>query len=257
MKIPYGIGRKLMGFKDYKRALVTGASSGVGAACLRSLKAAGLEVVAVARREDRLIDLAKETNCEYIVLDLTRTTEIYEQLGESHFDVLINNAGLGRGYEGFFSSSPKDVDEMIELNVSAAIHVVRVVAEGMVERSCGHIVHISSITALYPLGMPVYSATKGAIHSFAQDLRMTLKGTFVRQTEICPGRIETEFFDKAFKSEEEKEQFRSGFAILTPKDIADAMMYALTAPWNVNVSLIELTSIEQIPGGVTIERAKG
>lgn len=245
-----------MSIFDYKTALVTGASSGVGAACVRKLRKAGLEVVALARREDRLAQLAEETGCEALSLDLLQTEEIYERLGERTFDILINNAGLGRGHDGFFKSSPAEIDQMIDLNVSAALHVVRAVAGGMVERSCGHIVQIGSITGLHTLGFPAYSATKGAIHSFAQNLRMELKGTRVRQTEICPGRTETEFFDAAFKTAEEKDQFLAGFTPLKPENIADAVLFALEAPWHVNVSLIELSPTEQIPGGAIIERAR-
>ena len=245
-----------MTISEYKTALVTGASSGVGEACVRALRKAGLDVIAVARREDKLAKLADETGCEAMSLDLTDTDAIYERLAGREIDVLVNNAGLGRGHEGFFKTSQSEIDEMIDLNVSAAIHVVRVVAEGMVMRSRGHVIQIGSVTGLYPMGFPVYGASKGAIHLFAQHLRFDLKGTGVRQTEICPGRIETAFFDGAIKTEEDRKKFMSGFTPLKPENIADAALYALDTPWHVNVSLIELTPTEQIPGGATIEEAK-
>jgi len=245
-----------MSLSDYKVALVTGASSGVGVECVRALCNEGIEVVALARRADRLQKLANETGCETLVMDLTNTDIIYEKLAGRQFDILINNAGLGRDHEGFFSSTASEIDEMIDLNVGAAIHVVHAVASGMIERGYGHVVQIGSITGLYPLGMPGYSATKGAIHSFSKNLRMEFKGTRVRQTEICPGRIQTEFFDSAFKALEQKEQFLSGFTPLIPENIAEAVMYALGTPWSVNVSMIELTPTEQIPGGVSIQKAK-
>jgi NADP-dependent 3-hydroxy acid dehydrogenase YdfG len=245
-----------MSLSDYKVALVTGASSGVGVECVRALCNEGIEVVALARRADRLQKLANQTGCEPLVMDLTNTDIIYEKLAGRQFDILINNAGLGRDHEGFFSSTASEIDEMIDLNVGAAIHVVHAVASGMIERGYGHVVQIGSITGLYPLGMPGYSATKGAIHSFSKNLRMEFKGTRVRQTEICPGRIQTEFFDSAFKTLEQKEQFLSGFTPLIPENIAEAVMYALGTPWSVNVSMIELTPTEQIPGGVSIQKAK-
>ena len=244
-----------MSLSDYKVALVTGASSGVGVACVEALSIAGIKVVALARREDRLQKLAKETGCEALVMDLTNTNMIYDKLVDRQFDILINNAGLGRDHEGFFSSTASEIDEMIDLNVGAAIHVVHAVASGMIKRGYGHVVQIGSITGLYPLGMPGYSATKGAIHSFSKNLRMEFKGTRVRQTEICPGRIQTEFFDNAFKSLEQKEQFLSGFTPLIPDNIAEAVMYALGTPWSVNVSMIELTPTEQVPGGASIQKA--
>lgn len=245
-----------MSLSDYKLALVTGASSGVGNACVRALRKEGVDVIALARREDRLARLAHETGCKTLSLDLTNTDEVYEKLTKYKFDILINNAGIGRGHEGFYQSSRADIDDMINLNVGAAIHVVQAVSKGMVERSRGHIVHMGSITALYPLGLPVYSGTKGAVHSFAQDLRMSFKGTRVRQTEICPGRIATEFFDMAFQKDEDKKRFLAGFTPLKPEDIADAVIFALRAPWHVNISLIEVTPTEQIPGGVTIQKSR-
>ena len=172
---------------DYKTALVTGASSGIGAACVRALAAEGLAVTATARRADRLEALAAETGCTPLALDLRDTDAVYERLSGLEVDVLVNNAGLGRGYEGFLKSSKDQIDEMIEVNVSAAIHVVRAVAEGMAARTRGHIVNIGSIAGLYPIGFPVYGATKGAVHLFGQHLRIDLAGRGVRLTEICPG----------------------------------------------------------------------
>ncbi len=241
-----------MALSDYKTALVTGASSGIGAACVRALRERGLEVVASARREDRLAALAEETGCRTLILDLDNTKAVYEQLAGLEVDVLVNNAGLGRGFEGFLKSSPAEIDEVLRINVAAAIHVVRAVAEGMAGRRRGHIVNVGSIAGLYPVGVPVYGASKGAIHLFAQHLRVDLKGSGLRFTEICPGRVETEFFDTAFKDEGDRQTFLRGFRLLQPEDIAEALVYAVSAPWHVNISTIELTPTEQVPGGAVI-----
>lgn len=245
-----------MALADYKTALVTGASSGVGAACVRALRDRGLDVVALARRQDRLTKLAGETGCRPLALDLTDTDAIHRELPGLDADILVNNAGLGRGYEGFLHSTPGEIDEMVELNVSAAFHVTRAVGEGMVARNSGHIVQIGSVAALYPLGFPVYGGTKGAIHMFAQHFRTELAGTAVRHTEVCPGRIATGFFDAAFKSEDERDAFLSGFTPLKPDDVAAAVVFALDAPWHVNVSTIEMTPTEQVPGGAIIKSAR-
>lgn len=243
-----------MTIHDYKTALVTGASSGIGAACVRALATAGLKVIAVARRKDRLDALAGETGCEPVVLDLKDTEAVYSAFGEREIDVLVNNAGLGRGYEGFLNTSAEQIDEMIDLNVSAAIHVVRAVLGGMVSRRCGHMVQIGSIAGLYPIGFPVYGGTKGAIHLFAQHMRVELSGCGVRQTEICPGRVSTEFFETAFKTEADRTAFMSGFEALKAEDIVAAIMYAIATPLHVNVSMIELTPTQQAPGGTLIDR---
>ena len=244
-----------MPVNDYKTALITGASSGIGAAATRTLCDAGLKVIALARREDRLSALAEETGCEPLVLDLKDTDAVYGALKGREVDVLVNNAGLGRGYEGFLKSTPAEINEMIDLNVSAAIHVTHAVLGGMMERGRGHMVHIGSIAGLYPLGFPVYGATKGGLHLFAQHLRMELKGSGVRQTEICPGRIATEFFDTAFKTEADRTAFMAGFEALKAEDIVAAIMYAIGTPLHVNVSLIELTPTQQMPGGAILDRS--
>ncbi len=241
-----------MALSDYGTALVTGASSGIGAACVRMLRARDLRVIAAARRQDRLAELASETGCETLALDVSDTAAVYEALGGLEIDVLINNAGLGRGFEGFLTSTAAEIEEVIRVNVAAAIHVVRVLAEGMVARKRGHIVNIGSVAGLYPLGFPVYGASKGAIHLFAQHLRLDLKGSGVRMTEICPGRVGTEFFDTAFRTPGDRDSFLSDFELLKASDIADAILFALDAPWRMNVSTIEVTPTEQVQGGSVV-----
>ena len=245
-----------MPLSEYKTVLVTGASSGVGMACVRMLRGRGLDVVALARREERLGPLAEETGCRVMVQDLLDTEKIYTNLPDLGADILINNAGLGRGYEGFLQSTANEIQEMVNLNVSAAFHVTRALAEGMVERKSGHIIQLGSIAALYPIGLPVYGGTKGALHMFSQHFRIELAGTGVRHTEICPGRIATEFFDSAFKAREDRDAFLSGYSPLLPEDIAAAALFAIDAPWHVNVSTIELTPTEQVPGGALIKQAR-
>ncbi len=240
-----------MALDDYKTALVTGASSGIGAAVVTALAARGLTVIAAARREDRLEALAQQTGCTPLVLDLLDTEALYDALGGLEVDILVNNAGLGRGFEALFEVSPEDIDTTLGTNVVAAVHVVRAVTPGMVERQRGHIVNVGSIAGLYPIKSSLYGASKGAVHLLSQNLRVELQGSGVRVTEICPGRVETEFFQVAVGEEEAKEHY-AGFEILQPGDVADAILYALDTPWRVNVGTIELTPTEQHVGGVTI-----
>ena len=241
-----------MALADYKTALVTGASSGIGAAVVRALRARGIAVHAAARRGERLEALAEETGCVPVVLDLRDTKSLYEQLGAIEVDVLINNAGLGRGFEALFTVRPEDISATLETNVLAAVHVVRATLPGMVERKRGHIVNIGSIAGLYPIKSSLYGASKGAVHLLSQDLRVELQGSGVRVTEICPGRVETEFFEIALGDPEAAKEAYEGFEVLVPDDVADAILYALDAPWRVNIGRIELTPTEQYVGGVTI-----
>ena len=240
-----------MALDDYRTALVTGASSGIGAAVVTALRARGLTVYAAARRAERLDALAKETGCTPLVLDLRDTKALYDALGGLEVDILVNNAGLGRGFEALFEVLPEDIDTTLGTNVVAAVHVVRAVAPGMVGRQRGHIVNVGSIAGLYPIKSSLYGASKGAVHLLSQNLRIELQGSGVRVTEICPGRVETEFFAVAVGEEAAKEAYE-GFEVLVPDDVADAILYALDAPWRVNIGCIELTPTEQHVGGVTI-----
>jgi NADP-dependent 3-hydroxy acid dehydrogenase YdfG len=245
-----------MALADYKTALVTGASSGIGAAVVRALSARRITVFAAARRAERLEALAAETGCTPLVLDLRDTRSLYEALGALEVDILVNNAGLGRGFEALFTVRPEDIDTTLGTNVLAAVHVVRATLPGMVERKRGHVVNIGSIAGLYPIKSALYGASKGAVHLLSQNLRVELQGSGVRVTEICPGRVETEFFEIAVGEEAAKEAYE-GFEILVPDDVADAILYALEAPWRVNVGCIELTPTEQHVGGVTIAPVAG
>ena len=217
-----------MALDDYKTALVTGASRGIGAAVVTALAARGLAIAitAAARREARLDALAAETGCSPLVVDLRDTEALYDALGGLEVDILVNIAGLGRGFDALFEARPEDIDTTLGTNVVAAAHVVRAVAAGMVARKRGHIVNIGSIAGLYPIKSSIYGASKGAIHLLSQNLRVELQGSGVRVTEICPGRVETEFFQIA-AGEEAAKQAYAGFEILVPQDVADAILYAL------------------------------
>lgn len=243
-----------MPLTDYNSALVTGASSGIGEAVVRSLVKRGIEVHAVARREERLTQLAADTGCHTHTLDICDTDSLYGLLDGLEVDILVNNAGIGRGFDNIFNSTREDIDRTIDTNVTAALHVVSAVGAGMVKRKRGHMVHIGSIAGMYPLLSSVYGASKGAVHLLCQNLRTELSGSGVRNTEICPGRTHTEFFQGAFVDVERQQGMLSACELLQPQDIADAIMFALDAPWRMNVSMIEITPTEQAPGGLIIER---
>lgn len=236
---------------DYKTALVTGASSGIGQAVVSGLCDRGLTVHALARREKRLSALSEATGCHPLVLDVRDRAAVESALAGLEVDILINNAGVGRGFEEIHRADPEDMETTIATNVAAALRVVRTLLPGMVARKRGHVVNIGSVAGLYPIVSSIYGATKGAIHLFSQNLRLELRGTGIRVTEICPGRVATEFFDAAFDDPATREKVKdTGIEDLTSQDIADAIVYALDTPWRVNVSLIEITPTEQCFGGL-------
>ena len=245
-----------MAIEDYRTALVTGASSGIGAAVVAALAGRGITVHAAARRKDRLQALAAETGCKPLELDVRDTDSVHRKLGGIEIDILVNNAGIGRAFEAMFKADPKDIDATLETNVIGPIHVLRAVLPGMVARKRGHVVNIGSIAGLYPLVSSIYGASKGAVHLLTQNLRIELQGSGVRVTEICPGRVRTEFASVAFDQSVAEEMY-AGFEVLVPGDIAAAIIYALDTPWRVNVSTIELIPTEQVLGGQAIVPASG
>ncbi|MDE0994884.1 MAG: SDR family oxidoreductase, partial [Rhodospirillales bacterium] len=224
-----------MALTDYKTALVTGASSGIGEATVRALSERGIQVYAAARRKEKLDVLAAETGCIPVVLDVKDKDAIYSTLNDLEIDILVNNAGLGKGFEALFEANPDDIQTTLETNVIGAAHVIRAVGAGMVKRNRGHVVNIGSVAGLYPINSSVYGSSKGAIHSMSQNLRIELKGTRIRVTEICPGRVATNFFNIAVDDPEKSAKAFEGFEALTSEDISDAIMYAVDAPWRVNI----------------------
>ena len=239
----------------YKTALVTGASSGIGEAVVRLLSKKGYKVTALARRKSKLIKLKKETGCESVIMDIRNTKEI-EKLKKIKFDIFINNAGLGRGFDKIYKTKAVDIATTIDTNVQAFLQLLRCIVPSMVKRKKGHIINIGSIAGLYPLSSSVYGGSKGAVHLINQNLRLELSGTGIRCTEINPGRVDTEFFDVAFDDKKDAMNMKKGLNMLKASDIADAILFVIECPAHVNVSAIEITPTEQAPGGVKIEKLK-
>ncbi len=236
-------------------ALVTGASAGIGEAAVRALRDAGATVYAGARRLDRLERLATETGCRPLELDV-RDADAVEALAPLGIDIVVNNAGLGRAMGRLVAGTADDIERTVATNVTAAINVTRALLPGMIERHRGHIVNIGSVAGLAAAGSALYGATKAAIHLFSRNLRLEVQGTGIRVTEICPGRVDTEFYDIAIDDPAARAVAKATDGeVLRPSDVAEAVMYAVTAPWRVNVSLLELFPTEQTYGGAAFVAA--
>lgn len=247
-----------MALSDFKTALVTGASSGIGRAAARALAERGLAVYAVARRADRLAELAEASGITPHPLDLTDTRAIYDELGGLEVDVLVNNAGIARGFEGLCKASPEDIDSTLGTNVTAVYHLLRALLPGMIGRRRGHVVNIGSVAGLYPIATALYGGSKGAIHMLGPNLRLELRGSGVRVTEICPGRVESEIFDRAYDDPAVAAKVKdTGIEDLRPEDIADAILYVLDTPWRVNISSLEIVPNEQTFGAMNLAPAGG
>ena len=248
-----------MPFSDYSTAVVTGASTGMGAASAERLTKRGLTVHALARNEARLTELADKTGAIPHVVDLTDTTALAAVVGNLEVDVLVNCAGVSRP-GNILDSSEGDIDELIDVNLRGLLQLTRLVLPGMVERDRGHVINISSIAGLYNFyGHTVYHATKAAVHQVSRQLRNDTVGKRIRVTEICPGRVETEIFGRNMGGtpeamEEAWKTYYEGYESLTTDDIVNAMDYAIETPRHVNVGMLELMPTFQVPGGLTFDR---
>lgn len=186
-------------------ALVTGASSGIGASVVRALVAAGSRVALVARRQDRLEALARELPtgiagsfpCDVRDPRAIAATVAAVTAALGPVDVLVNNAGVGR-YLSFLDSSPEDVAAIFETNLHAALNFTRAVLPGMLARRRGHLVNVASIAArIGSRNHTIYCASKFALAGFSESLAFELDGTGVGLTLVNPGIVATRFFDHA------------------------------------------------------------
>ena len=238
-----------------QRAVVTGATSGIGAATVRALVTSGREVLAVGRRADRLRTL-DQPGVATIAADVRDLATITPALLEFAPDILVNNAGVGHGIDGLEGLDPAAAAEAVEINVTAPAQLTAVVLPGMRARGRGHIVNIGSIAGLHNIVSALYGATKAAVHLFSQNLRVELSGSGIRVSEICPGRVATEFYQASHGDRTRLDAMSvSGIRELAPEDVAAAILYAVDAPEHVNVATVEILPTDQAVGGVKLARS--
>ena len=241
--------------RSFDTVLITGASAGIGAACARAFAREGARLVLAARRTERMQALAEElraahgTECHLIALDVRDGDAVARALGglQAAVDVLVNNAGLGRGMEKLQDGTPAEWDEMIDTNVKGLLYTTRALVPGMVERGRGHVVNLGSVAGheVYP-GGAVYCASKHAVDAITRGLRMDLLGTGVRVSTVDPGMVETEFSVNRFRGDEERaRRVYANMTPLTPDDIADAILWCTTRPPHVNIDEIILKPTDQ------------
>lgn len=232
-----------MKLKNNPLALVTGASAGIGAASARALHTAGARVLLAARRSDRLQALAEELpGSETVQLDVRDFSAVHAALQDRAIHIAVLNAGLARGTGPLQEGDPADWDEMLDTNVKGVLHCARAVLPGMLERGAGDVVLLGSVAGrqVYP-GGNVYNASKFAVHALYQALRLDAGGRGVRFTTLDPGMVETEFAEVRYRGDKaQAKAVYEGMQPLTPEDVADALVYAVTRPAHVNVGEIVL-----------------
>ncbi len=222
-----------------KLVFITGASAGIGEACARAFANEGAKLVLAARRKERLEELADtlKTDVHLVQLDVTDRHGVEKAVAAipeefKAIDVLINNAGKGRGLEKIHEGNPDDWDEMIDTNVKGLLYVSRAVIPGMVERGRGTVINIGSIAGhlVYPNGN-VYCATKHAVGALTDGMRIDLYDTPIRVSTIDPGLVETEFSLVRFDGDAERaKKTYQGYKPLTGDDIADAAVWIASRP---------------------------
>jgi NADP-dependent 3-hydroxy acid dehydrogenase YdfG len=229
--------------------LITGASSGIGRACAVGFAQTGARLILIARRKDRLQELAAELKhqhntasylIELDVRDRKAVQQAFNKLPDEwqKIEVLVNNAGLSRGLDKLHEGSIDDWEEMIDTNVKGLLYMTRAVVPGMVLRGSGVVVNIGSIAGheVYPKGN-VYCASKHAVDAITKGLRLDLVDTPIRVCTVDPGLVETEFSMVRFRGDEERaKKTYQGLRTLLPEDIADAVVYCATRPAHVQIA---------------------
>ncbi len=246
-------------------ALITGATSGFGAACARHFAAAGWNVIICGRRQELLQTLAAELSplveVQALPLDVRDVDAVNASIAAlppqfAAIDLLVNNAGLALGLEPAQHCPLQDWEQMIDTNIKGLIYCTRAVLPGMLERGRGHIVNIGSVAGNYPYpGGNVYGSTKAFVKQFSLNLIADLLGTPVRVTNVEPGMAETEFSLVRFKGDQTQAQrVYAGAQPLQAEDIAEVVYWAATRPAHVNINRVEVMPVSQGFGAFAISR---
>jgi NADP-dependent 3-hydroxy acid dehydrogenase YdfG len=243
-------------------AVVTGASSGIGAASARRLAGAGFHVVAGARRSDRLQGLAEEVGATTLALDVTDPASVEAFAAavrdrHGHADVLVNNAGTGVGLDPVAEAREADWQTIMDTNVVGLLRVTRTFLSLLRAAPHAHIVNLGSIAGfeVYPGGAG-YTASKHAVRAITQTLRLELNGEPIRITEIAPGMVETEFSVIRFRGDTSKaDDVYAGVQPLTADDIADCITWAVTRPPHVDIDFMVVRPVAQAASHLVARRS--
>lgn len=246
-----------------KTALITGATSGFGAAAVRRFAAAGWKVIATGRRAERLQPLVEEFGADNIhaaAFDIRDAAAMEVALAAlppafRDIDLLVNNAGLAQGTAAAQHASLEDWRTMIDTNITALVTLTHHLLPKLVERR-GAIINISSTAALYPYpGGNAYGGTKAFVSQFSLGLRADLHGTGVRVTAIEPGMAETEFtLVRTHGNQAASDQLYGGASPMTAQDIAEQIFWVASLPAHLNVNRIELMPVSQSFAGFQVHR---
>lgn len=250
-----------------KTVFITGASAGIGEALALDLAKTKANLILVARRLDRLSQLSKKclklgaSSVQIFKLDLQNTKQISEFAKKnkkvlSEVSVLINNAGLAKGTELFQAAKPSDWDAMLDTNVRGLLHVSRRLI-GPIIKNHGHIVNLGSVAGrLVYEGGAVYCASKFAVRAISEGLRMDLKGTNVRVTNIEPGMVQSEFSKVRLGNQQKADAVYNDMTPLSPADISETILWCLQRPSHVNIQELVIYPTDQASVGQVVRKKR-
>lgn len=251
---------------EKKIVMVTGATSGIGEACAKKFAQGGYNVIITGRRKEKLDTLKKELEgmgaevlaMQFDVREREAAKKAVEFLKDkwAKIDVLINNAGLALGLDKEYEGDFDDWDTMIDTNIKGLLNMTRFVVPAMVERNEGHIINIGSVAgdAAYANGN-VYCATKAAVKTITDGLRIDVAESNVRVTNLKPGLVQTNFSNVRFHGDDARaDNVYKGVKPLTGDDIADVAFYAASAPAHVQIAEVLVLATHQANGSVIVRK---
>lgn len=247
-----------MGKLENKIAFITGASAGIGKACALSFAEEGANLILSARRKNKLDELVETIKTKYGVkvysfeLDVRDLEKVKENISTlpdewKKIDILVNNAGLAKGFSKINDGNIEDWEEMIDTNVKGLLYVTRYILPLMIEKKKGHVINLGSIAGhqVYPYGN-IYCATKFAVNSLSEAIRMDTLENNIKVTNIAPGLVETEFSEVRFNGDKNRaKNVYKGINPLKGEDIADLILFAATRNPHVNINEIIVTPTAQ------------
>ncbi len=221
--------------RDIKTALITGATSGIGAAFAKRLAQDGYNLIVTGRRKEKINALAYElseayhVNVEVIIVELSDNAELealVERTNNLHIDILINNAGFGIN-RYFCEEDPRIQEEMVRVHILCPMRLIHAVLPNMISRGNGVIINVSSVGAF--LSIPkntIYSGTKAFLRAFTESLHLELMGTGIKVQVLCPGLVRTDFHEKIGIAKAEQEN-KGLVRWRSPEEIVDISIKGL------------------------------
>lgn len=240
-----------------KTVLITGGSSGIGAATAKIFAKNGYQVIITGRRKEKLLKVKEKLEDKYAarILPLVFDIRDYDAVEKAikslkgswkNIDILVNNAGLASGLNPIEEGSLDNWNAMIDTNVKGLLYITRLVSPSMVSRGSGCIINVGSTSGsqIYPNGN-VYCATKAAVNMLTQGMRIDLYKKGIRVSEVNPAHVETEFALVRFKGDKKKAAIYDDFTPLRAKDVAKSIFFVASAPAYVTIQNITLAGTQQ------------